>query len=205
MKWNKGKEEKQKEHMEKTETKDINNASSESSTNHTGGTNSKKEEAIEGSANKNGKNKLPSFQKKMKKAASIAAVGIVFILLISAYLYSLVNNKNITVVTTIGSITFTDKQKNGEECYVTFQAADYNLIPDSLNEKGITIKVDGDTYHALALDVDYAYANVVFQIPKSAANKAGYDESSANIQALWNKDILEKYAQIQSIVWSGSY
>jgi len=159
---------------------------------------------LSGAENKRRKSES-RFSSAARKAVLVAAVVIVVVMLISAYLYSLANNRNITVVTSVGNITFTDKQREGDYYYAAFKAADYNMIPEVLNGTGVMVAVDSDTYNALALDVEYAYANVVFTLPRSAARKAGYVESQANVQVLWQKDILEKYARIQSVIWSGSY
>lgn len=139
----------------------------------------------------------------MIRTIVIAAAAVMVLLIICVWVISL--NRKLTVIAPIGNITFIDKHRENDICYVTFEAADFNRIPKEINEQGITVMVDQATYDLIALDVEYGSANVVFEVPKSAAGKVGYDESLMNIQNLWTDKILTDYATIRSIVWSVNY
>jgi len=149
----------------------------------------------------------PEIAGKKKPVKAIVILVVIAILLVagSSFVYTWMNNRTIDVVASIRDITFVDKQKSGDDYYVTFQAADYNLLPEGLNENGIMVKASADIYNAIVLDVGYGSANIVFQVPASVARKAGFQEEQANVQVLWTEDILGKYARIQSVVWSVNY
>lgn len=163
--------------------------------------NRRKEDTSAGSGNTGLKS--GSDRNIMIRTIVIAAAAVLVLLLICIWVISL--NRKLTVIAPIGNITFIDKHRENDICYVTFEAADFNRIPKEMNEQGITVMVDQATYDLIALDVEYGSANVVFEVPKSAAGKAGYDESLMNIQNLWTDKILTDYATIRSIVWSVNY
>ncbi|MDR2043901.1 MAG: hypothetical protein LBQ15_05950 [Clostridium sp.] len=127
-------------------------------------------------------------------------VAVVFLL--CAYLYHLVNNRSLQVVVMVGDLTVTDKQKAEGEYFITFQAGAYNLVPPEMNSRGFVVRTTGEIYDMLVLDVPYEAASLVFRIPRSAARKAGYEEEQANVQALWQENILSNYATVKSVVWS---
>lgn len=138
----------------------------------------------------------------VRKILIIAAVVLAAILAVLIYVYSLSQKQIITVVTTIGNLTFTDKQKTDEDYTITFQAADYNFLPEEMNTKGITTHISSEIYDAIALDTEYRYANILFEVPRNVARKAGFDKEKANTQALWTPEILQKYSKIQTAVWT---
>lgn len=139
---------------------------------------------------------------KAKRFAIVAAIAAVAVFLLCAYIYSLVNNRIMGVVAMVGDVTILDKYRDGEDNYVTFRAESYNMIPSDLNEKGITVRMERELYDAIAIDVKYGTANILFRVPYSVARKAGYEEEQANVQVLWTEDILNKYAWIKTVVWS---
>jgi hypothetical protein len=137
-----------------------------------------------------------------RKYVFVAVAVAVAVLLLCSYIYSLINNRIMSVVAMVGDVTILDKYREGEDNFVNFRAGSYNLIPSKLNEDGITIRIEKELYDAIALDVKYGLANIVFQVPYSVAKKAGYVESQGNVQVLWTEDIVNKYAWIRAIVWS---
>lgn len=142
---------------------------------------------------------------KIKKAAAIVIVIALAAALTGIFTFARHMGKKITVVTTVGNVTFTDKHREDGKCYVTFKAADYNVIPAELNQKGMTVLIEEDLYKALPLEVEYDSVNVVFEVPRFAYAKAGFSQKQANVQTLWTEEILSKYARIQSLVWSMKY
>ena len=145
--------------------------------------------------------KLNLKKDKAVKFGIIAGVIAVLAICICIYIYRVDYNKKLTVIVPIGDLTFIDKSREGEGYYVTFTAADYNRIPDSVNEKGARVRVDRETYDILVLKVEYDSADVVFEVPQGVARKAGYSAESTNYQSLWTQDILAKYTTIKTIVW----
>lgn len=144
-----------------------------------------------------------SLKKNMAvKFGIAAAVVAVIAIVVSIYIYRADYNKRITVIVPIGDLTFTEKTRDENHYYVTFQAADYNRIPAAVNEKGARVGVEKEIYDILALEVEYDSADVIFEVPQGVARKAGYSAESMNYQTLWTDDILQKYTTIKSIVWS---
>lgn len=148
---------------------------------------------------------LKEGKKKYKMIAAAAVAVAVLAVLLCIYIYSLQYNRRLTVIAPVGDIVFVEKHRDEEDCFVTFQAAEYNRIPAEVNMQGITIQIEPEFYDILVLNAEYASANIVFEVPQGVARKAGYDEAQANIQNLWTEDILKKYTSVRSIVWAVGY
>lgn len=146
--------------------------------------------------------KLRLKKSKAVKFGIIAAAVAVAAIVLCIYIYMVQYNQTITVIVPIGDVTFTEKNEEETEFYVTFHAADYNRIPAQVNEKGVKVHVDKETYDMLVLKVEYDSADVIFEVPQGVARKVGYSVDSMNYQTLWTENILARYTSIRSIVWS---
>lgn len=147
-----------------------------------------------------------SWKQSLLHRAAIAAGAILCLALIICIIVGVSQyNKRMTIIAPIGDITFLDKYQQDGEYYVTFQAAEYNRIPSEMNDKGINIKVEAEAYQLLVLNEKYDSASVVFEVPQGMAKKAGYSQEELNIQTLWTEEIISKYTELKTIIWSNEY
>lgn len=110
-------------------------------------------------------------------------------------------SRTMTAYLGIGDVTFIDKSRQEDGYYVTFQAAEYNCLPEELNKNGVTIRINQEIYDALALNVKYSAATISFTMPVRIASKAGYREADGNLNVLWQEGVLAEYGRVISLVW----
>lgn len=151
--------------------------------------------------------KMEKMKHGRNRARIIAFVAILIAtaaILIAVGIYRADYSKVITVISTVGDVTFTDKSRDGDGCYVTLTAADYNRIPEEW-QSGIRIKIDSGLYDILVLNMEYDTANIVFEVPQGIARKAGFSQEEMNIKSLWTDEILSQYTSVRNIIWSTEY
>lgn len=152
--------------------------------------------------------KMEKMEQGRKRARIIAFAAVLVAaaaILIAVGIYRADYSKVITVISTVGDVTFTDKSRDGDGCYVTLVAADYNRIPEAWQESGVRIKIDSGMYDVLVLDIEYDTANIVFEVPQGIARKAGFSQEDMNVQSLWTDEILQQYTSVRNIIWSMEY
>lgn len=133
---------------------------------------------------------------------SIAAVAVAVVAIcVCVLVFRGLGSRTTSAYVSLGDVTFIDKSRQGDEYFVTFQAAEYNCLPEELNENGVTIRINREIYDALALNVKYSAATVSFTVPVRIASRAGYREADGNLNALWREDILSEYGRVISLVW----
>lgn len=152
--------------------------------------------------------KMEKMEQGRKRARIIAFAAVLVAaaaILIAVGIYRADYSKVITVISTVGDVTFTNKFRDEDGCYVTFVAADYNRIPEAWQESGVRIKIDSGMYDILVLDIEYDTANIVFEVPQGIARKAGFSQEDMNVQSLWTDEILQQYTSVRNIIWSTEY